>query len=160
MWDCAGQERFHSIVKSYIRGAHIVIYTFDITDAQSFAVLRKWKQSVEDEIGTPHEGKYMCVVAGNKLDIEERRVVNRKEALKFAQDLDTFYYEVSAMDSVGIEKMFGEITKIMYYKMLNGTLQVEHRSIHHTKGGLSIATTVTPLDIKGNKCIPNGCAIS
>ena len=32
VWDTAGQERFQSITASYYRGAHGVIYAYDLTD--------------------------------------------------------------------------------------------------------------------------------
>lgn len=161
VWDTSGQERFHSIVKSYIRGANIIIYTFDITDSISFAKVERWKRSVEDEIGTPEQGGYMCVLVGNKIDVENYRQVSRKNAEKLASTLDTVYFEVSARNDSNIEEMFEEITKIMYCKMLNGTLEIEHRTIGYTNAsGISIASTRTPLADGANKCFPGRCNIS
>ena len=42
IWDTAGQERFKSITASYYKGAHCIIFVYDITDSQSFLNLKKW----------------------------------------------------------------------------------------------------------------------
>jgi small GTP-binding protein len=164
VWDCAGQERFHSIVKSYIRGAHIVIYAFDITDMHSFAKLEKWRQSVEDEVGTPDEGKYMSIVVGNKLDLENDRQIQQKDAREFATELNTIYAEVSAKNDENIQRLFEEITRIMYCKLLNGQLRIDHKSMiasHHLS-----ATTTSPLKLREtdydddlDRCLPGRCVI-
>jgi len=160
IWDCAGQERFHAIVKSYIRGANIVIYTFDVTDAQSFEQLYRWKQTVEDEIGTPQESKYMAVLVGNKMDKADYRAVSLYQAKKFASEIDTFYAEVSAKNNNDIKRLFEEITKIMYMKMLDQSLQLDNMVLMY-KSTVRVATTTTntPLERDTDKCIPDKCII-
>lgn len=32
IWDTAGQERFKSLVPMYVRGAHIAMIVYDVTD--------------------------------------------------------------------------------------------------------------------------------
>lgn len=157
VWDCAGQERFHSIVKSYIRGANIVVYAFDITDQESFSKISKWRKSVEDEIGTPEEGKYMSVLVGNKLDAEKERHVSQKDAKKLASNLNTFYTEVSAKKNTNIQELFEEIARVMYCKMLNGSIILDHKSMMLNRN-ITIANTSTPND-SNNKCFPGGCII-
>mgnify|MGYP000551361945 CR=1 FL=1 len=158
VWDCAGQEKFHSIVKSYIRGAHIIIYAFDITDRYSFSKLNKWRQSVETEAGLPGEGKYMSVVVGNKLDMEKNRQVSLNEGKELAASLDTIYAEVSAKEDQNIQRLFQEITRIMYCKLLSGEFKMDHKSIvaNHQ---LLITTSKESNEDDSDKCLPGKCVI-
>lgn len=158
VWDCAGQERFHSIIKSYIRGAHIVMYIFDITDTRSFDKLDKWKQSVEDEIGKPSDSGYIAVVVGNKLDMESKRVVSKYDGIKFASDIGTFYIEVSAKSDTNVEKMFEEIAKVLYAQTLNGTIKLTHRT--QLDGTVNIISTTTQhTSYDDTNCLPAKCTI-
>lgn len=36
IWDTAGQERFKSLVPMYVRGAHIALIVYDVTDPVKF----------------------------------------------------------------------------------------------------------------------------
>ena len=36
LWDTAGQERYHCLSPMYVRGAHVVILVFDLTNKDSF----------------------------------------------------------------------------------------------------------------------------
>lgn len=47
VWDTAGQERFRSITNSYYRGAHCVIVTVDLTDAESLTHLDAYLDAAE-----------------------------------------------------------------------------------------------------------------
>ena len=42
LWDTAGQETFHSIIKSYYRYVSGVIVVFDVTDRESFQKIDYW----------------------------------------------------------------------------------------------------------------------
>lgn len=44
IWDTAGQEKFHSISKSYFRGSDACVIVFDVTSKESFQNLEKWKK--------------------------------------------------------------------------------------------------------------------
>ena len=49
-WDTAGQERFRSITRSYYRGAHGIIITYDITNKNSFDKVKEWISEIEKNI--------------------------------------------------------------------------------------------------------------
>merc|ERR1712062_299943 len=48
IWDTAGQERFHTITKSYYRGALGIMLVYDITNANSFDNVAKWLKRISD----------------------------------------------------------------------------------------------------------------
>ena len=69
MWDTAGSERFKSLIPTYLKNAHAIILTFDITNKSSFLSLPNWMTDIKDKIP---ENAYI-IVAGNKVDQESKR---------------------------------------------------------------------------------------
>ena len=47
IWDTTGEERFRTITKTYYKGAHGIILTYDITDINSFKNIRNWIKQIE-----------------------------------------------------------------------------------------------------------------
>ena len=41
IWDTAGQEKYHALAPMYYKDAHIAIIVYDITDRETFRVMRK-----------------------------------------------------------------------------------------------------------------------
>nr|AOC97470.1 Rab family protein [Volvariella volvacea] len=84
IWDTAGQERFSSLSSAFFRGADAVILLYDVNDAESLHVLRKWWDDFSRNVPLPEpevserDGKVrasdevqeFCVVfVGNKVDL-------------------------------------------------------------------------------------------
>lgn len=44
--DTAGQERFRSLIPSYIRDSSVAVVVYDITARQSFVNVKKWVEEV------------------------------------------------------------------------------------------------------------------
>ena len=44
IFDTAGQERYRSLTKSYIRGTDAVLFLYDMTRRDSFLNVEKWVQ--------------------------------------------------------------------------------------------------------------------
>ena len=80
IWDTAGQERFRTLTASYYRGAHAMIFVFDVTRPSTLASVRTWLDeaklycgSTTDTSGGPvgeSSGPIMALVA-NKVDCYE-----------------------------------------------------------------------------------------
>ncbi len=47
IWDTAGQDRFRTITSNYYRGSDGVIFTYSITDRNSFNNMESWITNVE-----------------------------------------------------------------------------------------------------------------
>lgn len=154
IWDCAGQERYHSIVHQYLRGANVIVLVFDITDRESFIRLNKWIETVKQHLGNANESQYVCIVVGNKLDKESNRQTTHTDGQLLADKLHTQYFEVSAKQNNNIEKLFHDITTILYKKMLNKQIYIPHSSIDKSVS-FRIANTSSPIDEENAKrCIP------
>jgi len=105
MWDTAGQERFKSLIPSYLKNANCVILTYDITDKSSFTSLNKWLSDAKDNVV---EGTFI-ILCGNKIDLNNKRVVTKEEAEKFAEENKIAYAETSATTGEGINELFNTI---------------------------------------------------
>lgn len=47
LWDTAGQERFRALTQSFYRGAHGVIFVYDITKRHTYIKLHDWLSELE-----------------------------------------------------------------------------------------------------------------
>ena len=82
-----------------------MILVFDITSAQSF-------NSIKTAYGNLKMfGKYPILIAGNKIDNETDRNVQRSDAEAFAASKNTKYYEVSAQSGYNVDDLFGDVAK-------------------------------------------------
>jgi len=101
IWDTAGQEKFESIVNSYIRDINACILVFDVNCMRSFNRVRKWYQKVREL----NENKiYVCLV-GTKTDMNLREV-NQKELDTFREQYSLDYVECSSKDNKNITHIF------------------------------------------------------
>ncbi len=65
--DTAGQERFQSITSSYYRGAHGVVFCFDVTRRETFDSLEnKWLPDFAEHCTRQQA---VAMVVGNKVDM-------------------------------------------------------------------------------------------
>jgi len=66
IWDTAGQERFKSITKAYYRGAHAVLFVYDVNNRESFDNIDKWLKD-KQENSNIDDNQLMYLVA-NKIE--------------------------------------------------------------------------------------------
>lgn len=106
IWDTAGQERFRTITKTYYKGAHGIILTFDVTDENSFKNIRNWVKQIEQNA----QNNVCKVLVGNKCDREDRKVT-LEEGQKLASEYNMKYFETSAKTNLNVNETFTFLTK-------------------------------------------------
>lgn len=107
MWDTAGQERFRTLTSSYYRGAHGLIFVYDLTRRETFTNLAEtWQREVA--LYSTIEGAVQLVL-GNKLDLEGERAVSRAEGVAFAKTHGALFLEVSARSRANVQEAFLEL---------------------------------------------------
>eukprot|EP00163_Fabomonas_tropica_P022416 TRINITY_DN3908_c1_g1_i2.p1 TRINITY_DN3908_c1_g1~~TRINITY_DN3908_c1_g1_i2.p1 ORF type:complete len:209 (-),score=33.60 TRINITY_DN3908_c1_g1_i2:213-839(-) len=102
IWDTAGQERYRGITSTYYRGAAGAIVVYDVTSKESFDNCKTWiseirKHSVEDIV---------IGLVGNKVDLEDQRVVSTEEGEKYAEDNNLTFVETSAATGANVSEAF------------------------------------------------------
>ena len=101
IWDTAGQERFRTITKTYYKGAHGIILTYDVTDENSFKNIRNWVKQIEQNAQTN-----VCkVLVGNKCDREDRKI-SYEEGAKLASEFKMQFFETSAKSNYNVNETF------------------------------------------------------
>jgi len=113
IWDFAGEEKFRILFPSYVSGASGALILYDITNKDSLYDLENWMELI-DNVKSPPRTRLLIE---HKIDLEEKRVVTRKEANKIHKKFD-FQGEIigaSAKTGENVEDIFqilgGEILK-------------------------------------------------
>jgi small GTP-binding protein len=106
IWDTAGQERFRTITKTYYKGAHGIILTYDVTDDNSFKNIRNWVKQIEQNA----QNNVCKVLVGNKCDKDDRKV-SFEEGAKLAKEFNMQFFEASAKTNYNVNETFTYLTR-------------------------------------------------
>lgn len=108
IWDTAGQEKFRSLAQVLFKNAKIIVFVYDITNAQSFqAITDYWYNEIKNNILFPP----IYAIAANKSDLFEKEEVDSDKAIEFAKSIDAIYKATSALDNKGIDTLFNFLGK-------------------------------------------------
>lgn len=116
VWDTAGQERFHALGPIYYRDADAALLVYDITDAESFAKVKKWVKELRKIVGND----IVLAIAGNKIDLEKSRNVNEQEAMKYAESVGATHFNTSAKANKGLDEVFMDLSQRMLLRRGTG----------------------------------------
>lgn len=106
IWDTAGQERFRSISSLFYRGSGAALIVYDITDKKSLQTVKtEWLKAIRQYA----VDNVTIALAGNKLDMADRRQVSREEAEEFAKENGLIHIETSAKTGDGVDEIFRAI---------------------------------------------------
>ena len=104
LYDTAGQEKFRSLIPMYIRDANIILLIYDITQKDTFIFIKDWLKEFSNLCKD-----FILVLVGNKLDLEDKRKVTKKEAEEYAKKNGLLFGEVSAKTGKGMHELFNSI---------------------------------------------------
>ena len=110
--DTAGQEKYHSVARNFIRNADGFIFVFDLTNERSFECIRGWLFTCE-EINQD----YPKILVGNNIDRPYRKV-NYERAENFGIKYNMKYFETSPKDGTNVELIFEEIARLILSRKL------------------------------------------
>ena len=132
VWDTAGQEKFRSIIPTFLRDISVCILVFDITNRASFEHVQSWFDFVRQERGEDDKSVQFYLV-GNKSDLADTsRSVAEDEGTALAASLSLCqYFEVSAKECKGIHPMFTLIAEAIP-RALESSYQRTHLRVDHT----------------------------
>ncbi len=105
VWDTAGQERYRAITGAYYKGALGALLIYDITKRSTFDNLDRWVKELNDHT-TPG---IVCLLIGNKSDLNYLRVIKKEEAMAYASKKGFGFFETSALESYNINEVFNKV---------------------------------------------------
>lgn len=109
LWDLGGEERFRFLAPVFLRGAKGAVFVFDVTREETFEHLEDWL-----DVTLATVGDIPRVLVGNKVDLEELRVVPRSYAELYARKRGFLAYcEVSAKAGVNVEAPFMRLIEFL-----------------------------------------------
>ncbi len=101
IWDSAGQERFRSLIPSYIRDSSVAIVVYDVTSRGSFTNVSRWIEDVRVERGSD----VVIMLVGNKTDLSEKRLVSTDDGERKAREDGVLFMETSAKGGYNIKQV-------------------------------------------------------
>ena len=151
LYDTAGQEKFRSLIPMYIREAQIILLIYDITSKESFESIPKW---FSDILNVKNDEAIFALV-GNKIDLNDKRVVSFEEGKKLANEKNIIFEEVSAKDGQNFnelfsDKLFNELYKKFKNKFDNNIRKKEQINNEYIEDNEIINNTNVKLELDGN----------
>jgi small GTP-binding protein len=116
-WDCAGSERFRSVVNLYVRKIHIILYVFDRTNPKSFEGISEVWQPFIDKNLTIGDGFTTPIIflIENKIDQPDQHGVSPRAA-ELAKKEGWIHLMTSASKGTGISELCDRIMEEIYYR--------------------------------------------
>ena len=112
-YDTAGEEKYKSIPKNYIKNMQGIILMYDITNKKSFDSIIDWISDVKEIKGE----NFPMILVGNKIDLNESREVTEEMGYELAEKNQIEFFETSNKDGTNIQEAGLEIV----YKILSET---------------------------------------
>ena len=126
IWDTAGQERFRGIAQNYFRGAHGIIFVFDITNKETFNKLKIWMSDAKQNIRPGTE----MVIAENKIDLENKRAISKETIEEFGEKNNIEIFSTSAKTGEGVKEIIGNLVSKLYENKEIGKFEDDDESTH------------------------------
>ncbi|MBY9011784.1 MAG: GTP-binding protein [Candidatus Lokiarchaeota archaeon] len=112
IFDLAGQSFFKRVRRDYYKGANCAFIVYDVTRRETFdEAANFWLKDAQKELGN-----IPFVLLGNKIDLEEERVVSKEEGLQKAKELKSFFIETSALNNLNVQDTFKIIGIGLFFK--------------------------------------------
>ena len=102
LWDTAGQEKYRSLTKIFIKEAKIALLVYAIDDENSFNDLNMWLDIVKEV----NSDKIILGIAANKADLYKKAKITDEQGKKYAKEIGAEWRSTSSLlDDCGIDDL-------------------------------------------------------
>ena len=130
IWDTTGQERFKTLTSQYYNGADGALLIFDVTNKESFERINFWMNELNEKKKLNELG---LLLIGNKIDLVNKRIIDKEEAENFAKNNNLSYYETSALKNININNIIIDIAKQCLNNIKRNDENIINNSINEKK---------------------------
>jgi small GTP-binding protein len=124
VFDTAGQERFKSLAKNFIRKANGILLVYDISERLSFKNIENWMESIRE-----NSDRLPTILIGNKSDLNDERTVSFEEGNQKANEYGCPFYETSCKNGDNVNKCFIELAELVYEKIGKKSSQNDRQTL-------------------------------
>ncbi len=119
--DTAGQERFKSINKSYLKNADCCLLVYDISKRNTFIECQTYfNEIIKEEC----QKNIPVIVLGNKTDLEKERQVSSDEGSDFSLENKYIFMETSCLKNEKVSDAFATLIEKTYREAIkNNTIR-------------------------------------
>ena len=111
LWDTAGQEKYKSLTKLFIKDAKIAILVYSIDNEESFKDLDSWLELIK----SMNDETVLYGVCANKSDLASDKTIPDEKGKEYAKKINADWTSTSAIiNGKGVDK-FVETLFIKYY---------------------------------------------
>ena len=113
LWDTAGSEKYHSLMRNYIRNAQGCLLVFDLTDENSFNNIEIWRNEFLNALNPRDGEKFPFILVGNKLDLNNMIKVNEFQIKNYCDKHNNMpYFLCSAYTGKNVNLLFEKIADL------------------------------------------------
>jgi len=118
-WDIAGQSKWESLRRRYLKGSSAIIIVYDVTRLPSFYnVLGRWKEEVDnyayDAEDLRETNPIPVLLIGNKSDLEDIKKISTDKGMEMSKKINAFkFLETSAKEGINVDEAFIFLAKFL-----------------------------------------------
>ena len=107
-WDMGGQATYKELRRQFMKGAAAAIIVYDVTRPETFMAMNNWFESFRESV----QGA-IAVIAANKIDLKEERMVPVEPGLMLRDWFQAQYYETSAKTGEAVTDVFAKVAELL-----------------------------------------------
>jgi small GTP-binding protein len=108
--DIGGQARFAAIRHMFFKGAHLAMFVYDVTRAETLKnITDPWYKELMEFCSQPNSTKsaIKTILVGNKADLEDYRMVEEEEGEQLANEIGANgHISASAKENIKVDDAF------------------------------------------------------
>jgi len=107
--DTAGQEEYSPLRDSHMHTGDGFIIVYSVTTEPSFEQVAKLHRKILRL--RSEQPDFPIIIVGNKIDMQEERVVSTEQGIELAKKLNVIFIEISAKTGEGVSDVFTELVR-------------------------------------------------
>jgi small GTP-binding protein len=116
--DIGGQARFAAIRHMFFKGAHLAMFVYDVTRAETLEnIMDPWYKELMEYCNQPDLTKsaIQTILVGNKTDLEDYRMIEEEEGEEVAERMNAIgHISASAKENIKVDDAFKALAQSFF----------------------------------------------